>query len=214
MSDIRGEQAVAWRFVADYCTKQAEALAGASASPLFTDRINEMARSDHPFNADITRLGLFDWPVLTEVTGVTIHHTMSHSPEATARYCVNTKGHATIQYHFWVSAGDGCPVWQLVELDRAIWHDHTGAHLDGRATLSVGLAGSLHIAKPPDEQLQAAARLVVWLMDEYDLPREQVQGHCDRAGAGVTVCPGWYEAGWRPDWEAALTLALLEAHPQ
>ena len=165
----------------------------------YIDRTDEMPINLMPFHADFVRNfpGRNMWPLrsLADITGITIHHTLSHSPLATANYCTRGKGYPTTQYHYWVSSGDACPRYLLVDPALAMWHDHTGAH---PTTLSVGMAGSLHIAKPPREQIEAAATLVAWLMDEYDVPISQVQGHCDRYAG--TVCPGWYEADWRDEF--------------
>lgn len=150
------------------------------------------------------------WPLRhpDDVTGITIHHTMSHSPQATASYCTRPttqqgKGYPSIQYHFWVSAGDGCPVYLCAPVTWGVWHDNTGAH---QKTISVGMAGHLHTTRPPDEQLQAATRLVHYLMDLYHIPVTEVQGHNDRMWAAMrrrTTCPGWdvkASGNWRQDF--------------
>ena len=72
--------------------------------------------------------------------------------------------------------------------------------------MSVGMAGSLHVAKPSYEQMEACAKLCKVLMDRYGFGIDQVQGHNDRAKlAGVnTVCPGWDSAEWRDDFYTIL----------
>jgi len=169
----------------------------------FTSRIDEMPTNSKPDHPDFVSRRWTGWPTSDDIRGITIHHTMSHSPLATARYCTNSvtaggKGYPTTQYHYWVSADDGCPVWQLVPDDVRLWHDHTGAM---QYNLSVGLAGSLHVTPPPQEQIEAAAKLILWLADKYDLEPSDIAGHCDRYGG--TVCPGWNAAGWKVKfWEA------------
>ncbi len=139
------------------------------------------------------------WPTRTECTGITIHHTLSHSPTATAGYIVRSKGYPTTQYSYWVSADDGCPVYWCLYDHVACWHDHTGRL---QTTMSVGMAGGLHRATPPFEQMEACANLCWVLMKRYGFGVDQVQGHNDRAKkAGVsTVCPGWDAAGWRNEF--------------
>jgi len=168
--------------------------------PPFTSRIAEMPINPTPTHPSFIERGWTDWPRrhVSSLTGITIHHTMSHSPVALARYCTGPKGLPSIQYHFWVSAGDGCPVWQLVPLPLAIWHDHTGAN---PTTVSVGLAGRLHEHTPPLEQLQAAVRLCRWLMREHGLVIEDTLGHMDRAPAGTTVCSGARGGGPCASWD-------------
>ena len=165
----------------------------------YIDRTDEMPVNTTPSHKDFVRCfpGRDMWPLrnLSDLTGITIHHSLSHSPLATANVCLN-KGYPTIQYHYWVSADDGCPVYMLASPSLALWHDHTGAH---SRTLSVALAGRWDYRTPPGEQLQSLARLVVWLMRQYAIPPAEVRGHNDRAWAVSrvrTVCPGWYKANW------------------
>ena len=168
----------------------------------YIDRTDEMPVNSHPTHSDFVRCfpGRDMWPLrnLSDITGITIHHSMSHSPLATARYCTAGKGYPTIQYHYWVSASDGCECYMLVDPAVALWHDHTGAH---PRTLSVALAGRWDHHTPPGEQLQAVAELCVWLMHQYAIPTGEVKGHTDRAGRNkygkpITVCPGWYSGVW------------------
>lgn len=176
----------------------------------YIDRVSEMPTNSSPFHPDFVASfpGNFGWPHrdMSKITGLTIHHTLSHSPIATAQYCTATKGYPTTQYHYWVSADDGCPCYLLAQPTDGLWHDHTGRH---PTTLSIGMAGSLHVAKPPGEQIDSAARLIAWLMDEYDIPLGQVKGHQERYA--WTVCPGWRHdaANWRDDFFMAVD-AMLE----
>lgn len=167
------------------------------SAPPFTDRIAEMPTSyapDHPY---FLRREWLQWPTrsLQEIVGLTIHHTLSHSPLATAQYITRPranggKGYPTTQYHYWVSQSDGCPIFHLVDDSLQVWHDQTGAY---PTTLSIGMAGRLHEQRPPDAQIKAVAGLVAWLMKEYDIAEEDVMGHVDRWSS--TVCPGWYAEG-------------------
>jgi len=137
-----------------------------------------------------------------QITGITIHHTMSHDPKATARYCTDVKSRPSIQYHFWV-AQDGL-VYLCAPLSWGMWHDHCGHY---NPHVSVGMAGRLHERKPPDVQLQAAARITAWLMNEYDIPLSKVKGHNDYY---ATLCPGWDAMNWRSDFYKALDETLVE----
>jgi len=188
---------------AQYAQALMEAVTRDESRLPYTDRIAEMPVNKKPFNRDFVRNfpGSTFWPLRKpeSVTGITIHHTLSHSPLATARYCTQTKGYPTIQYHAWISAGDGCPVWMLADPAWGLWHDHTGKF---QHTISIGMAGSLHLKAPPVEQMEATARLIVHLMGEYSIPIRQVQGHNERYGKNKygrwrTQCPGWYDVKWR-----------------
>jgi hypothetical protein len=134
---------------------------------------------------------------LSDIRGITIHHTLSHSPVATARYCIGSKGRPSIPYHFWVSAEGEC--WLCAPLEWGMWHDHTGHK---NVNISVGMAGSLHKIVPSPAELDAVVRLTAYLVKEFGIPIEQVKGHNDRYRA--TVCPGWDEAGWRERFYEAL----------
>lgn len=147
-----------------------------------------------PVNPDPTDPPAWWERELADITGITIHHTLSHSPEETARHCFAAKGRPTLPYHFWVTeAGQAL---QCVRLEYGVWHDHTG---DRNTNVSIGLAGERHKSPPPKLQMAALVDLVGYLMNKLDVPVEEVQGHDDRAArVGVsTVCPGWDEADWR-----------------
>ena len=158
----------------------------------YIDIVDEMPVNQNPTAPDA-------WWVRTpeQITGITVHHTMSHDARATARYCTDVKGRPSIQYHFWV-AREG-EVYLCAPLEWGMWHDHCGHE---NPNVSVGLAGRLHEAKPSEVQLQAAARIVAWLMEKYNVPLPEVQGHNDRYAG--TICPGWDHADWREDFYTAL----------
>jgi len=174
------------------------------------DRVAEMPIDAHPDHPDIVAAKLSFWRSrqLSQITGITIHHTMSDSPLATAQYCTRSvksggKGYPSTQYQFWVSQGDNCPVYLLAPLDWAIWHDHTGGH---PTTISIGMAGDLSKIAPPTDQIEATARLVVWLMQVYKIPLAEVRGHNERAieRGYKTDCPGWKIRSWRLAFFTAL----------
>lgn len=184
----------------------AEQLDHPGIQPPWTDRIAEMPRNHAPFNKAFVRnfgAGGF-WPIRTpdQVTGLTIHHTGSHSAIETGKYAVHTKGYPCHNYHFWVSANDGCPVDMVADPLWALWHDHTGAR---PTTLAIGLAGYWHHNPPSQQQITATAQLVNYLMSVYNVPVEQVQGHRERYYY-KTHCPGWgptdrNERSWGSDWK-------------
>lgn len=160
----------------------------------WTNHIAEMPINHNPFHPDILRRKMKFWYIreLIDIKGITIHHTMSHSPLATAKYCCFTKGYPTGQYAFWVSQGDGCPVYQLADLSWIVWHDNTGAY---QSNISVGMAGDLSVKEPPQEQIDATANLVAYLMCTYSIPIDNVEGHRGRWRG--TDCPGWDLMHWR-----------------
>ena len=72
--------------------------------------------------------------------------------------------------------------------------------------LAIGLAGYWHQRQPPPLQQLGLARLVAWLMAQYDIPLAEVQGHDERARRYnyQTACPGWNKAEWREGFFALL----------
>lgn len=123
---------------------------------------------------------------LDQIDALTFHHTMSHDPDALARYYVKAD-HPTMPYTLWIdSAGQ---VLKCVDLTEGLWHDHTGHE---NVHLSVGLAGSLHILPPTEAQFQAAAKVAVWAIESPNLPGiteiGDITGHMDWV---ETACPGW-----------------------
>lgn len=168
----------------------------------YTNIIAEMPVNKEPFHPDILGRKMTFWYIreLTDIRGITIHHTMSHSPLATAKYCCFTKGFPTVQYDFWVGQGDGCPVFQLADLSWIIWHDNTGAY---QSNIGVGMAGDLSVKEPPTEQIETTARLVAFLMRAYpNITIDNVKGHKDRWSG--TVCPGWDLMHWHDKFYATL----------
>ena len=135
-----------------------------------------------------------------QINGLTIHHTMSHSPHATAAYNINKPGgRPSIPYHIWVTqTGE---VLLCLGLEEGCWHDHTGHQ---NTHISVGLAGSLHLESPPENQLDAAAKVAAWAIQTDTLPAiggiEQIKGHKDYY---PTTCPGW-DSPDSGQWKATL----------
>lgn len=141
----------------------------------------------------------------SQITGLTIHHTLSHSPWATAQYYIQKSGgRPSIPYHYWV-----CTCGQVLyclDLVQGCWHDHTGHK---NANVSIGMAGSLHEVRPTLPQLASAVALTTFLVFQLDLVLSEVLGHNQRsAPVGYpTTCPGWDSATsgyWRHEFLSAV----------
>jgi hypothetical protein len=158
----------------------------------YVDIVDEMPVNPNPTAPEA-------WWIRTpeQITGITVHHTMSHDAKATARYCTDVKGRPSIQYHLWVARDGG--VYLCAPLLWGMWHDHCGHE---NHHISVGMAGRLHENRPSEAQLRATVQIVAWLMGQYNIGLAEVRGHDDRYAA--TVCPGWDEAGWRGGFYSAL----------
>ena len=161
---------------------------------------DELATNPGPYaNASLQRDNGWWQRSLNQIDGVTIHHTLSDSPHATAKHYVNKGGgRPTIPYTIWITqTGE---ILLCVALTQGLWHNHNG-HTN--LQLSVGLAGRLHEYHPADVQLDAAAEVCVWAIRSNDLlgvtDISQIKGHRDYF---ATICPGWASAAsgnWKPD---------------
>jgi hypothetical protein len=144
---------------------------------------------------------------LGQIKGVTIHHTLSDSPHATAKVCIAKYGGLpSIQYHIWITqTGE---VLLCEPLESGLWHDNTG---NQNVNISVGMAGRLHEYRPSDAQLDAAVKVAAWAVrhPEMDVTLERVKGHRDYA---QTECPGWH-TGWKADFYGRLQALLGEDPP-
>jgi hypothetical protein len=164
----------------------------------------ELTQSSVPWDRDISEeLATGTWPyghpsldadngwwkrTLDQIDALTIHHTLSDSPHATANYYVKKNGgRPTIPYTIWITqTGE---ILKCVDLTKGLWHDHTGHR---NTHLSIGLAGTLHLYEPSEPQLQALVKVCVWAVESDILPTitstQQITGHMDYIN---TQCPGW-----------------------
>ena len=158
-----------------------------------------------------------DWWKRTpdQVQRVTIHHIGSEaSARNVAAYITRPqsqggKGLPRTQYHFHIRP-DGEVIYCL-DLLYGAWHDSGG---DKNTGVSVALQGALHVHKPTIAQLAAAVELTAWLMEEYEIGAEAVDGHDEWARKFVgrgTQCPGWTTAKWRADFFRALDALRVDA---
>jgi hypothetical protein len=162
-------------------------------------------RDELPRNDDCPGVLAGGWWMrkLTQIDGITVHHTLSNSPHATARYYISKDGgRPSIPYHFWITQTG--QVLYCLSLVRGCWHDHTGHK---NTHISLGLAGSLHAHRPADVQLWSAAFLIDELVGAHDsITLDGVRGHCDYY---ATQCPGW-QSDASGQWKAELFNRIYE----
>lgn len=179
--------------------------------PWDKDITQELARNDTFTHAKLNRDGGWWRRELHQIDAVTIHHTLSDSPHATAQHYVNKDGgRPSIPYTLWVTqTGE---ILLCVPLQEGVWHDHTGHE---NTHLSVGMAGRLHEYRPAEVQMEATARVCAWAIKT--LPGvngiDQIKGHQDHIS---TQCPGWDmrkgnegSGHWRDDFYRILEGLLL-----
>lgn len=126
-----------------------------------------------------------------QIDKVTIHHTYGwHDVYAFSRsYVQKGGGRPSVPYTIWITATG--EVLLCNELTEGCWHDHTGHE---NINLSVGLAGSLHLYRPPTVQLISAAKVCKWAIDTLPMVRDidDITGHDHWYN---TACPGWTDVG-------------------
>jgi hypothetical protein len=136
--------------------------------PPMQDRRGQLAQ--HPVNRYNTRPP-------DAIRRVIVHHTVTGptvTPERIAESQVS-QGKAGITYHFLV-AGDGTIYWtQTLE---AIT-DQTLQAAANQTGVGVALAGNFTDVAPPATQLDAAARLIAWLLDQRRLNPEAIIGRSE-----------------------------------
>lgn len=189
------------RAVRRHAVKGLAALDDDVPAPWHRDISAELARNPGPYTSKYLQDDGGWWQRrVSQIDGVTIHHTLSNSPYATAAHYVTKEGgRPTIPYTIWVTqTGE---ILLCVPLTEGLWHDHTGAH---NTHLSVGMAGTLHLYQPADAQLNAAAAVAAWAVQSPQLPLvrgvRQIKGHMDYIS---TACPGWNREAsglWKADF--------------
>jgi len=125
---------------------------------------------------------------LSQITHIAVHHSAAPAdipPERIAAYHVFNKSHQWpgIGYHFYI--GPEGTIYHTQDLKRISWH----VHKNNSYTVGVCLAGNFNRTVPPAPQLQAAARLIAWLMQELRIPLDYVMGHKEFP-LNATACPG------------------------
>jgi N-acetyl-anhydromuramyl-L-alanine amidase AmpD len=133
------------------------------------------------------------------ISRIVIHHAASSNqatPQVLARHHVHTNNWPGIGYHF-VIAQDGA----IYQTQRAkTKSNHVGGE-PNNFSVGICLIGRFMLTnadgtprEPKDQvptpaQMRSVDRLVAWLMQEYNVPIEEVMGHRD-VWPQSTVCPG------------------------
>lgn len=124
---------------------------------------------------------------------IVIHH--SATPDGNAAKFDRehkAKGWDELGYHFVIDNGRGGPDGR-VEVGPRWPKQKWGAHAktpDNRFNehgIGICFVGNFESGRPTPKQMQAAAKLVAWLMQTYNIPARNVIGHDDTKS---TLCPG------------------------
>ena len=145
---------------------------------------------------------------LAQITHIAVHHSAApaHIPaERIAAYHVQSESHLWpgIGYHYYI--GPDGDIYQTQDLKLIVYHVHK--HND--YTIGVCVAGNFADVIPTPAQINAAARLIIWLMQELHIPLANVKGHQEFPD-NSTPCPG---RQWLEDkkWRELLFAEIQEA---
>lgn len=151
--------------------------AGAVSRPEIHDLTDQLMK--HPTKTYPTRK-------LSAITHICIHHSAVAGTvpvEHVAQYHVESQGWPSIGYHYYVKP-DGT-IYQTQKLETVSWHvSHNNDY-----SLGICVSGDFTYVPPPQVQIDAAAHLTAWLMQELRIPERNILGHKEFP-RNDTSCPG------------------------
>jgi len=163
--------------------------ATAVGRPAITDIVEQLPRSADPGNQYARRS-------LAQIRFLVLHHTGSDDPAITpqelAELHVKDPKHQWpgIGFHYFISA-DGT-IYQTNRLETVCYHVVN----NNPTSVGIVLSGRFSDAMPTAAQIESAAGLVAWLLQELRLPPESVVGHREFADQ-QTDCPGSTWPAWK-----------------
>lgn len=166
------------------------ATGGAVVQPAITDIVDQLMQ--HPTKRYSKRQR-------KAITHICIHHSAVAATvpvEHVAKYHVEDQGWPGIGYHFYVKPSG--VIYQTQRLETVSWHvSHNNDY-----SVGICVAGDFTYAPPPQLQIDSAAHLVAWLMQDLGVPEQNILGHKEFP-ANDTSCPGetWLK---RMNWKNML----------
>jgi N-acetyl-anhydromuramyl-L-alanine amidase AmpD len=124
---------------------------------------------------------------------IVIHHSATPGGSAAAFDRAHRgQGWDSLGYHFVIGNGNGSgngivergPRWSTQKHGA---HTKTADNRYNELGIGICLVGNFDTGRPSQQQIDATARLVGWLMARYNIPPERVIGH---GQAKPTACPG------------------------
>lgn len=150
---------------------------GQVTRPAITDIVDQLMK--HPTKSYSRRQ-------LKAITHLCIHHSAVAGTvpvEHVAQYHVQDQGWPGIGYHFYVEPNG--VIYQTQRLETISWHvSHNNDY-----SVGICVAGDFTYAPPPQSQIDTAAQLVAWLMQELSVPEQKILGHKEFPN-NDTSCPG------------------------
>lgn len=163
---------------------------GSVGKPAMRDVVDQLQK--HPTRTYPTRSR-------TAITHICIHHSAVAGTvpvEHIAQYHVENKDWAGIGYHYYITL-DGT-IYQTQRVETASWHV---SHNNDRS-VGICVAGDFTYSPPPAVQINAAAHLTAWLMEDLAVKEGNILGHKEFPD-NSTSCPGetWLK---RYTWKTTL----------
>jgi len=153
------------------------ALPGGVPKPPIHDVVDQLQK--HPTKTYKTRK-------LQAITHLCIHHSAVSGAvpvEHVAQYHVESQGWPGIGYHYYVKP-DGA-IYQTQRLETVSFHvNHNNDY-----SVGICVSGDFTYAPPPQVQIDAAAQLTAWLLQELAIPEPNILGHKEFP-SNDTSCPG------------------------
>jgi len=163
---------------------------GGVPKPPMHDLVDQLQK--HPTKTYATRR-------LKAITHLCIHHSAVAGTvpvEHVAKYHVETQDWPGIGYHYYVKP-DGA-IYQTQRLETVSYHvNHNNDY-----SVGICVSGTFTYATPPQIQIDAAAHLCAWLMQELAITEQNILGHKEFP-RNDTSCPGetWLK---QPVWKNML----------
>jgi N-acetyl-anhydromuramyl-L-alanine amidase AmpD len=145
--------------------------------PAMRDVVDQLQK--HPTKSYPTRQ-------LKAITHICIHHSAVAGTvpvEHVAKYHVESQDWPGIGYHYYVKP-DGT-IYQTQRLETVSYHVNHNNHY----SLGICVSGNFTYAPPPQIQIDAAAQLTAWLMQELKILEKNILGHKEFPD-NDTSCPG------------------------
>lgn len=145
---------------------------------------------------------------ISSITTIVVHHSAVSSGvsvEEMAEYAIGERDFPGIGYHFVVDS-DG-KVYQTNRLETASWHTSQANDY----SVGIVFSGDFTSTIPTPAQIKAGGQLIAWLMQELQIPLENVKGHKEMP-FNDTSDPGqqWLK-GQR--WKDMLLDSIIAANP-
>jgi hypothetical protein len=129
---------------------------------------------------------------ISEISRIVVHHTVVSAPvQRIAAVLVDQEGLPGITYHYCVTEQGS--VYQTQPVDLAVFRS---ARQPGAESIDVCLVGNFTDQPPSQAQLNAAAVLIAYLVQEYGLSPDQIFGYKEIA---ATESPGATWESWRDE---------------